>query len=116
MNRRSFIAGVLAALAAPAILVPKARDHARWRVRRHKGLYIAEFKYVCLTPPREEKEFEFIFFKRDGVIESPVPAIPELSPETMNFYAGRPYPFRGSTGSWTFKEWHGPPSEVLATL
>jgi len=101
MNRRSFIRGILVALAAPAILVPKARDHARWRVRRYRGLYIAEFKYVYLI---QRPEFEEMFL----AVREP----PKVFQCAANPLVALPPP--NSAGSWRWVEWHGPPSEVLA--
>lgn len=111
MNRRSFIAGVLAAMVAPAVLIPKSKDHARWRVRRHHGFYIAEFRYAVKPMADEELQNMEVFVREPDHHFEPNPEyisalyeidLPEIDPARQ--YAGK----------WQFIEWHWPPSFVPA--
>jgi len=56
MNRRGFLSSILLACVAPKILIPKAKDHFNWRVRRRRGLYIAEFHYAIMPPDPKTME------------------------------------------------------------
>lgn len=115
MNRRSFIKGILAACVAPAVLVPKLSDHARWRVSRRKGLYIAEFKYVCMSTPCYKEPQEMLIFHREGPPHhfEPNPDFGIAHYELQHRFKSQEY-INQMQGRWSFKEWHGPPSQVLA--
>ena len=95
MNRRSFIAGILAACVAPKVLIPRQKDAFNWRVSRCRGLYIAEFKYAC-KPYGDKALREFIFFRSDQ-------AIPHFEPNPK--YVSTGYIFRDTdyAGKWSFR-------------
>jgi len=56
MNRRGFISSILMACVAPKVLIPKDKDHFNWRIRKRRGLFIAEFQYAISPPPRDLME------------------------------------------------------------
>ena len=52
MNRRSFIAGILAACVAPQVIAAKAADRVHWKTTQHNGLWVAEQEFMF-----SEKDF-----------------------------------------------------------
>lgn len=112
MNRRSFIAGILAACVAPAILIPKAPDHARWKFSRRRGLYIAEYQYVVMSETLKDGEEVVLFDSREP--DSHFDPNPDYLSAGYDLNVPRIDPGKEYAGKWSFIEWHGPPSYVPA--